>query len=339
MAEAIEQAGRKCFVFRTADDPFVQEELKNHGWLRQGWGPEGTSLLDNNGGERTREDWTQAYKAAWCEEPSPRRHGVLRRMLDMRVDDVVLCPKAPIYGKFTIAKVNEPYRFEVAAGQDDFGHIITVENQRVVSNSYNADSVTISDLFRSAYFRSAVTKVQEDKREAVLDAATRLLRNQGDTSTSQDPARIREELFHEGRRTAAKSLMEHVANWSFEQFEAAVGQAFERKGYEKLGGNITRYGGDADHVFSMPIPGFEEVDLGSLPVLIVQVKHKQDRDADDADGVRQLVDFQPGQDNEWEVRHKMLFSSANSFTGACRDLAKKHDVVLICGIEVGLFML
>ena len=100
-----------------------------------------------------------------------------------------------------------------------------------------------------------------------------LLRSQEDTSASQDPLRIREHLYHEGRVAAAKSLVVHINKWSFNQFEDAVGQAFERKGYVREGRNITRYGGDADHVFSMPIPGFDDIDLVSDPVLIVQVKH------------------------------------------------------------------
>ena len=336
MVEAIEEAGTNCFVFRTSDNEFVQEELRN-GRLRQGWSPEGTSFLDNNGQERTKEDWTQAYIEAWSEKPSPRRHGILRRMLDMRVGDVVLCPKAPADGQFTIAEVRKTYQFEVAGDQGDFGHIITVENQRVVSNSYNTDSVAISDLFRSAYFRSPIAKVQDDKKEAVLDAVRRL-RSQGDTATPQDPARAREALYHAGRIVAARSLMGHAATWSFEQFEAAVGKAFERKGYERLEGNITRYGGDADHVFSMPAPGFEEIGSSSIPVLIVQVKHHLDGPTG-TEGVNQLAEFQPGQDGEWDVRYRVLFSSADSFTNECRRLAEAHNVVLICGIEAGLFML
>ena len=64
MADAVEQAGPNCFVFRTSDDTFVQEEL-NQGRLRQGWSPPGTSLLDNGKNPRTKEAWTQTYKEAW----------------------------------------------------------------------------------------------------------------------------------------------------------------------------------------------------------------------------------------------------------------------------------
>ena len=337
VVEAVERAAENCFVFRTSDDEFVQQELKQ-GRLRQGWSPVGTSLLDGHGNERPKEDWGQAYVAAWNEDPSSRRWGILRRMLDIQVGDFVLCPKAPAYGEFTIARVSEPYRFEVAAGQNDYGHIIPVQHQRAVSNAYNEDSVTISDMFRSAYFRPPVAQVQTDRLRIVLDAAIRLL-NGVHTSTPRGTYEIRKDMYDEGRRIAARSLMKQVADWSFGQFEAAVGHAFERKGYEWLAGNSSRNGGDADHVFSMPMPGFEDFESDSVPVLVIQVKHKQGVDNDDIVGVNQLVNWNPDQDSGWEVKHKVLFSSADSFTDECRHLAESHRVMLVCGIQAGLFML
>lgn len=192
MEEAVERVEENCFVFRTSDDEFVQEELKQ-GRLRQGWSPEGTSLLDSKGDERCKDDWVQAYRSAWNEEPSPKRWGILRRMLDIQIGDLVFCPKAPAYGEFTVARVSEPYRFEVAVGRNDYGHIISVKHQRAVSNANSEDSVMISDLFRSAYFRPPVAQVQPDRRQNVLDAATRLL-NGVDTSTSRDTYEIRKEM-------------------------------------------------------------------------------------------------------------------------------------------------
>ena len=338
MADAIEQVGPNCFVFRTSDEKFVQNEL-TEGRLRQGWSPEGTSLLNDNGDERTQEDWMQAYINAYQEEPSRRRYAILRRMLDMQVGDLVLCPNAPTWGQFTITKVSDTYQFTVAHGQDDFGHIITITKQRAVATAYNHDSVMISDLFRSPPFWSAVAQVQDHQNQAVLDAAERLLRDHGDMATPQDPANVRKAIYHEGRKMAAQAFMQNIVTWAPQQFEAAVGQAFERKGYVRLAGNVTRYGGDADHVFSMPIPGFEEMDLGDIPVLVVQVKHHLHGPTDD-EGLEQLLNFHPEEDSSWEVRYRVLFSSADSFTGYCERQAERHDdVVLICGIKAGLFML
>lgn len=325
---------QRCFVFRIASDvDFVQDELQQ-GRLRQGWSPPGTALLNADGSKRNKEEWTQAYESAWDEPPSPKRYAILCRMLDMNKGNLVFIPKAPEYGYFTIAEVEESrgYRFE-----NPYGHIIPVKNLRVVANWYNQDSQTICELFQSAYFRGPVTQVQDYKKESVLSAAKRLLKKEN-TLDYQDPNQIREQRYVEGRRNAANSLMEYVnKNWGHDQFEAAVGEAFKRKGYEWLRGKDTRNGGDADHVFFLPMPGFGDDILDRTPLLIVQVKHKKEIDYDDVDGVNQLVNWKPREGEE--VRFKVLFSSAESFTEACKRIAEANDVILICGTEAGLFML
>ncbi len=330
---------QRCFVFRIAsDDDFIQNELQQ-GRLRQGWSPPGTSLLNADGSERDRQEWTQAYESAWGGPPSPRRHATLRRMLDMKKGDLIFIPKAPKYGYFTIAEVeeSESYRFEVASGQNDFGHIIPVKNLRVVANWYNQDSQTIYELFKSAYFRSPVTQVQDYNTGRVLCAAKRLL-NEENADTPQAPSTIRKHRYNESRKQAAESLIKYVNDeWGHDQFEAAVGEAFERKGYELLRSRSTRNGGDADHVFSLPMPGFDEGLLECTPLLIVQVKQKTGTDYDDVRGVTQLVNWKA--DEGQEVLYKVLFTSAESFTEDCKRIAEANDVILICGTEAGLFML
>lgn len=327
---------QNCFVFRTDPSNFIRGELKR-GNLRQGWSPPGTSLLDRDGKERDSEEWKQAYRDAWQVEPSPRRHGILRRMLNMKKGDLVFCPKVPDYAHFTIAKVHRSYKFDVTSSEKDFGHIIPVNAQRVVSNWHSDDSQMICELFQSAYFRPAVTQVQEHKKNDLIAAADRLLTKE-DTNAAQSPDSIREQRYFEGRKEAADALMEYVnEKWGFDQFEAAVGEAFRRKGYEWLRSKSTRNGGDADHVFALPIPGIEEA-LDAIPLLIVQVKHKKGIATDDVDGIRQLVGWEPDSESE-VVEFRVLFSSADDFTGKCKQLAEEHNVVLICGTEAGLFML
>ena len=332
---------KNCFVFRTSDYKFVQSELKE-GRLRQGWSPPGTSLLGANGGERGATDWSQAYKNAWGQQPSPRRYSILRRMLDMKEGDLVICPKAPEYKHFTIAKVCEAYRFDMATGQEDFGHIIPVKDRHVVSNWHSQDSQTICALFRSANFRSAITLVPEYKREDVVSAAKRLWQRE-DTLTPQSSEKLLKERVVISRKEAAKFFIEYVNDkWSPHQFEEAVGEAFERKGYERLWGNSTRNGGDADHIFSLPMPGFDDPEsLDRTPLLIVQVKHKKGRDYNDVEGVNQLVKWNLNENEKADstVLYKILFSSTASFTDECKKIAEKNDIMLICGTEAGQFML
>ena len=334
---------KNCFVFRTSGSRFVQSELKE-GRLRQGWSPAGTSLLDANGDERGSEDWSKAYRDAWGEEPSPRRYSILRRMLDMKQDDLVICPKAPDDGHFTIARVCDTYRFEVAAEQEDFGHVIRVKDLRVVSNLYSLDSQTIFGLFKSANFRSAISRVPEWKVGDVVKAAEKLW-DEKDTLESKSRDQLIMERVSESQKKAAKCFIDSVntPNWSHDQFEAAVGKAFERKGYERLwGSNPRNDGGDADHVFGLPVFGIDELDvLDRTPLLIVQVKHKTGRDYNDVKGVNQLVkwDLNDNEKEDYTVVYKVLFSSADSFTDECRKIAEKSDIILICGTEAGQFML
>ena len=326
---------RNCFVFRTDSSDFVQNEL-NAGRLRQGWSPQGTSLRDDAGQQRSKEEWSQAYRSAWDVCPSPRRYAILCRMLEMKEGDLILCPNAPEYGHFTIAEVSGDYQFKMVPSRDDFGHIVPVRNQREVSNWHNQDAQMLSDLFKSAYFRSAVVKIQDYKEEDVSCAATRLLRIEEDTKCGKSSDGIRKQRFDESRREAARFYMKNVRKWGFEQFEAAVGEAFRRKGYEWIRGKSARAGGDADHVFSLPMPGFEDGLLEYTSLLIVQVKHKDGIDEDDIEGVKQLIKWRPDEDEE--VVHRVLFSSVDEFTDECKKCAD-GKVTLICGVDAGLFML
>ena len=132
-------------------------------------------------------------------------------MLDMNKGDLIFIPKAPEYGYFTIAEVEESrgYRFE-----NPYGHIIPVKNLRVVANWYNQDSQTICELFQSAYFRGdPLPKFKTTRKKAYFLPRKRLLKKEN-TLDYQDPNQIREQRYVEGRRNAANSLMEYVnKNW------------------------------------------------------------------------------------------------------------------------------
>ena len=225
--------------------------------------------------------------------------------------------------------------------KEDLGHIIPVRDQHEVNNWFDGNARTIHELFSSAYFRPPVTKVQDYNRERVLEAARRL-REQEHTGTTQDPDAIRNERYMDARKEAANRLMQYINEcWGFDQFEAAVGQAFKQKGYERIGGRSQQgeSGADADHVFSIPMPGFEDLENVDCPryLLIVQVKHKIQIDDTDVDGVQQLINWGHGEGEQ--VVCKVLFSSADSFTPDCKRLAEGEGITLICGEEAGLFLL
>lgn len=327
-----------CFVFRTSEEGFVKDELKE-GRLRQGWSPRGTSLLDHSGNRRSKEEWTSAYKKSWEEEPSPKRFAILSRMHNMKEDDLVLCPKCPTYNKFTIAVVDKGYKFEFSPHWDwDFGHIVSVKDMREVSHNHNEDSQIISDLFSSPYFWSPVVQVQDDRKNDIISAAKRLLESDKDTQTHIESGDIRKQRLDDMRVSAAKNFIEDVKSWSPQQFESSVKEAFARRGYVIIRSNDFGRGGDADHVLAVPLPGFEDKVSTQTPIFAVQVKHKQGIDNFDEDGVKQLINWIP-KDEDGPVVRRVLFSSADGFTPNCKKLAEDNDITLICGTEAGLFML
>lgn len=261
-------------------------------------------------------------------------------MLNMSSDnnDIVICPKAPCDGYFTIARVDGRYDFDDSHDYGDFGHLIPVIEQQVVSDCHDVDARTIFEQFKRAYSRSAVTQVPENRSQQILEAATRLLANDR-ANIDGDLEGIRRQRYAKAREHAAGALMEEInRDWGFDEFEALVGEAFKNKGYELIRSKSYQDGGDADHVFALPMPGFgENALLDRTPLIIVQVKHKQGIDPRDVDGVRQLVDFAPYEGDC--VSFKVLFSSADSFSEECKRAADANDVILIGGIEAGLFML
>lgn len=177
----------------------------------------------------------------------------------MNEGDLVICPKAPDKEHFTIVRVCGDYYFDIAQGQKDSGHIIPVKDQHVVANWLSDDSQTIHALFRSANFWSAINQVPEYRREDIVSGATRLLQ-QENTLTPQSPENLLKGLIEKSREDAARRFIKYIhEKWLPHQFEAAVGKAFERKGYERLHLKRSRNGGDADHVFCLPISGIGEL--------------------------------------------------------------------------------
>ena len=272
-------------------------------------------------------------------------------MLEMELGDIVICPKQPSRGQFTLARVTQKYRFDMAHGRGDFGHLMGVAEQVAIGTSDGPLAQSISDLFRRFDFRACVVRVPDVLRERVLEDGQKLMgRDEGAPSSGSDPVTARQERTEQARRAAqqeaARCYMKQTVDWAHQQFEAAVGEAFERKGYTRIGGNRYGDGGDADHVFSLPMPGLDDLERDQsyppwTPVVLVQVKHKHGRDEGDADGIRQLCALKTPEmeKREWQIVSRILFSSANEFTPGCQRLAEEAEITLICGEDAGLFLL
>ena len=272
-------------------------------------------------------------------------------MLQIERGDIVICPKQSHRGQFTLARVTQDYRFDMAHGRGDFGHLIGVEEQVAIGSSDGALAQSTSDLFRRFDFRACVVRVPDGLQERVLDAAHKLMdRDKGTEGSGSAPHRTRLERTEQARRAAqqeaARSYLRQTADWAHQQFEAAVGEAFERKGYTRISGNRYGNGGDADHVFSLPMPGLDDLERDHscppwMPVVLVQVKHKVGRDEGDAVGIRQLrrLNTPEMEKGKWRIVSRILFSSADEFTPECQRQAEEAEITLICGEDAGLFLL
>lgn len=183
-----------------------------------------------------------------------------------------------------------------------------------------------------------IVQVQDYRKDDVISAVKRLLHSEADTKTPTNPDDIRKQRLDDIRTIAAKEFMNEVKGWIFPQFESSVREAFMRRGYDFIRSNDWRKGGDADHVFAVPLPGLGDKVSTQTPILVVQVKHKQGIDVSDKHGVNQLINWIPG-DEDGPVVQRILFSSADDFTLNCKKLAEDNDITLICGEDAGLFML
>ena len=320
-------------VFRTDEgNAWLYDELAE-GRLRQGWGAPGTSLVGAGGDPVGKAEWEAAHRA-WKDwgDPSPRRFAILRRMLELSCGDIVVMPKMPAWNQFTIARVSGPYRFEIARGHDDFGHIIPVVRDSVRAFAYRAnnEAFQVSALFSRANHRPAVSFC--GSREHVR-AARRLLELPS-SLTAKPQRELLGTAMDDAFRAAAKSLAADVEGWNGQVFEDAVRQCFIDQGYQvKEYRRYDREGGDMDMVVSPP-PSRHGLFLPAE--IAVQVKWKQGVDEDDAWAVRQIDRWA-----EWQGSSatKYVLSSASGFTKRARDEADANDVVLIGGLQTMCFLL
>lgn len=143
---------------------FIHDELWENNILRQGWGIRGLDL------RRNQKRWIEKYmyngKIYWdaeieCKDANGRRN-ILRRMLDIDINDFILLPKTSKnhldnYHEFSICQLEKKYYFDCRIGIDDFGHCLKVKNLK--SFAYNKDTLLQGD-FGSPYLW-AITEVQE----------------------------------------------------------------------------------------------------------------------------------------------------------------------------------
>ena len=121
------------YIFRIdySKQKYFKENLEK-GILRQGWGVENLSLLDENGEIRNQEEWVNACPESWRTTDEARRYlrnknSNLRKMLEMKEGDIILIPKFPEWNMFSLYRVTGKYYFNLEETAVDYGHCIPVK--------------------------------------------------------------------------------------------------------------------------------------------------------------------------------------------------------------------
>ena len=126
------------YIFRIdySNRKYFKENLEK-GILRQGWGVENLSLLDENGEVRNQKEWVNACPESWRTTDEARRYlrnknSNLRKMLEMKEGDIILIPKFPEWNMFSLYRVTGKYYFELEKG---YGYRCSIWRRTIYNKS------------------------------------------------------------------------------------------------------------------------------------------------------------------------------------------------------------
>jgi len=118
-----------------------------YGRLRQGWGPPGSSLLENGLRvplEKWRTRYIEGIRKHWKKisdeefndyrAKCDRRFKILSTMTQLRPGDLIVVPLMPDENQDSIVQLEHGYQFHVVNGEKDFGHILPVDPKSILSH-------------------------------------------------------------------------------------------------------------------------------------------------------------------------------------------------------------
>lgn len=321
----------------------IKSESSN-GRLRQGWGCEGTDITEDF------EGFKKAGKeiGEWQESDSwfLRRYNILRIMLEMKKGDIIVVPKINMNengnndnGFFTVFKVTEPYKFNpiqvpVWGNFKEFGHVIGVE--KFASFSYSLDEFTriISAKFKG--YQSAVNRVYSEAFKTALDE---LMKRQDDNprySGGEDKLTLNvlASSVSPARNEVLQSILKIINAWKPEHLEEVITHLFAKNGFiVDRTHKYNKQGGDIDISFTLK-PSYSLIGDIALAVsdkfseVRVQAKNKSEHDANDREGISQLLKSE-GHENAINI----LINTTLEFTDEAKEEAALNGVTLISGLE------
>ena len=321
----------------------IKSEILN-GRLRQGWGCEGTDIRGSF------EDFKQAGKKTgeWQESDSwfGRRYNILRIMFEMKAGDIIVVPKINMNENgnndssfFTVFKVTEAYKFNpiqvpVWDNFKEFGHIIGVE--KLASFSYSLDELTreISAKFKG--YQSAVNRVYSEAFISALDELMTRQNNNPKYSNEEDKLTldVLASSVSPARKELLKSILEKINAWKPGHLEEVITRLFEMNGFiVDSTHKYNKQGGDIDVSFTLK-PSYSLISDIALAVsdkfseVRVQAKKKSEHDANDREGISQLLESE-GHENAINI----LINTTLEFTDEAKEEAAMKKITLISGLE------
>lgn len=343
------------YVFRINYGEFyevIRSEMLQ-GRLRQGWGPDGMDV--NQSFEGYRDAWRRIWKDNKTKDDYIKnKYRDISCMKEMKSGDIIVVPKVNLKDKskwrsFTVLKVTGGYYFSPLKtdGQDktDFGHVIGVEN--LFSCSYELKE-TDAPLKVSAKFNSYRRPVNRVVIKEVQVAIAELLNKYNEDANFFDKgdASPTEALVYatkNDREVYLDAIVKALNSWSANKLEKTVEELFEKNGYQRIGRNQwDGQGGDKDLVFRSfvnnslmsKIFDFADDDI-LLPEVRIQVKKKTGKDTNDIEGINQLVNMMPkdNQNNAMVIYNivNIVINTTDDFSDAAKQEARKHKIVLING--------
>ena len=307
--------------------------------LHQGWGCSGMELKDGGA-----EKFATAWDKAWPKEEGDKKKQYnkfknLSIMINIKLGDIIIVPKAPEDRSFMILEATGSYKFDSQSstifGCDDFRHTIPVQLKKVVKYDYSDTSRTVKRFFRS--YQYAVNNVYSS---AFSDAVVALLQETEDSLSTEctelSALKIREMRSFQ---KLTDEVLNKIHNWAPSTLEKLICELFVKNGLERIGSNIyDSQGGDIDISFNIPsnplldalyaISDDSALDGSiTLPQIHVQAKNKSGVDRNPQEGIMQLVKMREKLPPSIDI----LINTSTEMGKDVYELAAENNVILLDG--------
>lgn len=334
----------KYYVFRiNYGDNFkrIREELLVNNRLRQGWGTYDMAI--DKGYDSFKDGWRKNWDENIDDDTARPRYGNLVTMLDIEPGDYIIIPKVSVNEdypcrSFTIAKCKSKYSFDVLQPEEDYGHIIEVEDVFSCGYDANEHSQAIKNKFRA--YQSPLNNVWNDPFKDAVDELVKMHAEDPTTleQESMDFISMVDHASSDARTDYLNKIKSSIQNLGNSEFEKLIGELFEKNGYAISATH--RYdgqGGDIDLVFdcfckNTLMNNIFDICEVEPPHIYVQAKKKTGIDAGDIIGVNQLINMSE------QIREKdknpilMVINMTDKFSQDAIDKAKEEGIVLIDGL-------